>query len=156
LARQRHRTRLPPLQLILSRVIGKKSAIHRSQLLAQRFSFAQHRHLRRKEIEMKKVAVLLATAGIVFTTPAFGGEITGNGKPIDIHARTECAYSGYNDQDGDPRDPGWISQNYGQNVRLTPLDPSTLDPTNAAGAFFVPIPGFACNPNRYHDLHADG
>ena len=97
--------------------------------------------------------VLIAAAAIASSAPAASGEITGNGKDIEIHARTECAYSGYNDQDGDPRDPGWISQNYGQNVRLTPLDPSQVDPN--ADAFFVPIPGFACNPNRYHDLHAD-
>lgn len=102
---------------------------------------------------LKLRTVVIAAAACVVGSPAIAGEITGNGKVIEINARTECAYSGYNDLDGDPRDPGWISQNYGQNVRLTPLDPSTLDPTNEAGAFFVPIPGFACNPNRYHDLH---
>ena len=99
-------------------------------------------------------AVALAAAATL-ATPAVAGEITGNGTPIDVNGRSECAYSGYNDQDGDPRDPGWISQSYGQNVRLTPLDPSLLDPTNEAGAFFVPIPGFACNPNRWTDLHAE-
>ena len=99
-----------------------------------------------------KLMITVAAASLA-SSPVVAGEITGNGKTIDINARTECAYSGFNDQDGDPRDPGWISQNYGQNVRLTPLDPSTVDPRNEAGAFFVPIPGFACNPNRYHDLH---
>ena len=94
----------------------------------------------------------LMTAVLATGTAAFAGEITGNGRDIEINARSECAYSGYNDQDGDPRDPGWISQSYGQNVRLTPLDPSTLDPN--ADAPFVPIPGFACNPNRGRDLHA--
>lgn len=87
------------------------------------------------------------------STSAIAGEITGSGKPIEINGRSECAFSGYNDLDGDPRDPGWISQSYGQNVRLTPLDPSTLDPTNADGDPFVPIPGWACNPNRGRDLH---
>jgi hypothetical protein len=76
-----------------------------------------------------------------------------SGKDIDVNGRSECAFSGYNDLDGDPRDPGWISQNYGQNVRLTPLDPSTVDPNSDAP--FVPIPGAACNPNRGRDLHAE-
>lgn len=94
---------------------------------------------------------LIAAAAAATATPAIAGEITGNGKPIDVNGRSECAFSGYNDLDGDPRDPGWISQNYGQNVRLTPLDPSMQDPN--ADAPFVPIPGFACNPNRGRDLH---
>ena len=92
----------------------------------------------------------IALASACLAAPAFGGEITGNGKEIDINGRSECAFSGYNDQDGDPRDPGWISQSYGQNVRLTPLDPSSLDPN---APFFQPIPGWACNPNRGRDLN---
>ena len=96
-------------------------------------------------MSFKKLA--LATALIAIAYPAQAGEITGNGKDIEVNGRSECAYSGYNDQDGDPRDPGWISQSYGQNVRLTDLDPSTLDPNS--DAFFVPIPGFACNPNKW-------
>lgn len=99
-------------------------------------------------------AITLFTA-LSIATPAAAGEITGNDKPIDVNGRSECAFSGQNDLDGDPRDPGFRSQSYGQNVRLTPLDPSTLDPTNAAGAPFVPIPGWACNPNRGRDLHDD-
>ncbi|HET9811517.1 MAG TPA: hypothetical protein VFP53_07455 [Sphingomicrobium sp.] len=102
----------------------------------------------------KKLTALFTAAALAATTPAFAGEVTGSGKVIDIHARTECAYSGYNDLDGDPRDPGFIAQSYGQNVRLLGIDPSMFDP-NDPDAFFVPIPGFACNPNRYHDLHAD-
>lgn len=101
---------------------------------------------------MSKILVLgVLTVAVVAATPSSAGEITGNGKDITVNGRSECAFSGYNDLDGDPRDPGWISQNYGQNVRLTDLDPSTLDPN--ADAFFVPIPGFACNPNRGRDLH---
>jgi hypothetical protein len=93
----------------------------------------------------------LATALTAMAYPAQAGEITGNGKPIEINGRSECAFSGYNDLDGDPRDPGFRTQSYGQNVRLTPLDPSTLDPN--ADVPFVPIPGFACNPNRGRDLN---
>ncbi len=102
---------------------------------------------------LKLHTALIAAAAISCATAAMAGEITGNGKDIDVNGRSECAFSGYNDLDGDPRDPGWISQSYGQNVRLTPLDPSTLDPN--ADAPFVPIPGFACNPNRGRDLHGD-
>lgn len=97
---------------------------------------------------------LLAAALVAAAYPAQAGEITGSGKPIEINARSECAYSGYNDNDGDPRDPGWISQSYGQNVRLTPLEPSTQDPNGTFPPFQI-IPGFACNPNRWTDLHAD-
>ena len=100
---------------------------------------------------MSNFRFLIAAAAALATTPAIAGEITGNGEEIEVRARTECAYSGLNDNDGDPRDPGGFTQSYGQNVRLTPLSPSNVDPT--ADLPFVPIPGFACNPNRYHDLH---
>ena len=102
---------------------------------------------------LKLHIALIGAAALTSATAALAGEITGNGEAIDVNGRSECAFSGYNDLDGDPRDPGWRSQSYGQNVRLTPLDPSTLDPN--ADAPFVPIPGFACNPNRCRDLHDD-
>ena len=95
---------------------------------------------------------LFAAAALAAVAPAIAGEITGNDTPIDIHGRSECAFSGQNDLDGDPRDPGFRTQSYGQNVRLTPLDPSNLDPN---APFFQPIPGWACNPNRGRDLHAE-
>ncbi len=98
----------------------------------------------------RTIIVFAATLGMS-STVAIAGEITGNGKDIEVKGRSECAFSGFNDQDGDPRDPGWISQNYGQNVRIFGLDPSQFDPN--ADAEFVPIPGFACNPNRGRDLH---
>lgn len=98
------------------------------------------------------VAAVLAVT-FLYAAPAIAGEITGNGKYLDVNGRSECAFSGLNDLDGDPRDPGFRTQSYGQNVRLTPLDPSTLDPN--ADAPFVPIPGFACNPNRGRDLHSE-
>ena len=104
-----------------------------------------------QKVKTAAVAVLMLAS----STPALGGEVTGSGKVIDINGRSECAFSGLNDNDEDPRDPGGHAQSYGQNVRLTPLDPSTLDPRNSEGAFFVPIPGWACNPNRGNDLHDD-
>jgi hypothetical protein len=93
---------------------------------------------------------LVAAAAIAAATPASAGEITGNGKDIDINARSECAFSGLNDLDGDPRDPGAHTQNYGTLVSLGIVNPQYLDPN--ADAPFVPIPGFACNPNRGRDL----
>jgi hypothetical protein len=89
---------------------------------------------------------------MVATAPATAGEVTGNGKPIDINSRSECAYSGQNDLDGDPRDPGARTQNYGQLVSRGIVDPQELDPN---AGFFQLIPGFACNPNRGRDLHDD-
>ncbi len=101
---------------------------------------------------MSRVHLIIVAAVLSLPVPVSAGEVTGNGKDIDIHARSECAYSGLNDHDGDPRDPGFRTQSYGQNVRLTPLDPSNLDPN---APFFQPIPGWACNPNRGRDLHDD-
>lgn len=91
-------------------------------------------------------------ATFALTAPVSAGEITGNGKLKDIHARSECAFSGLNDHDGDPRDPGAHTQNYGTLVRLGIFDPQDADPT-APG--FPPIPGYSCNPNRGNDLHND-
>lgn len=104
---------------------------------------------------MSKLVVAAAGAMMLGAAPALAGEVTGSGKVIDINGRSECAYSGLNDNDDDPRDPGGHAQSYGQNVRLTGLDPSQQDPRNEAGAPFVPIPGYACNPNRGRDLHDD-
>jgi len=99
----------------------------------------------------------LIAAAVTTAAPAIAGEITGNGTPIDIHARSECAFSGQNDTpDGDPAhgDPGGIFQSYGQYVgEFDIFDPSEADPRTPG---FPPIPGFSCNPNRREDLHAGG
>ena len=100
-------------------------------------------------INFRKFAVAAALAAVAY--PAHAGELTGNDKYLDMNGRSECSFSGQNDLDGDPRDPGFKTQSYGQNVRLTPLNPADQDPT--ADLPFVPIPGFACNPNRGRDLH---
>ena len=104
---------------------------------------------------LKRTSTIVAFSALTLAAPAIAGEVTGSGKEIDINGRSECAFSGLNDNDGDPRDPGGRAQSYGQNVRLTPLNPSQQDPRNTAGAPFVPIPGWACNPNRGNDLHDD-
>lgn len=97
--------------------------------------------------------VALAGALVLGPAPTFAGEVTGNGDPIDIHARSECAFSGQNDNVPDPRDPGGRTQSYGTLVgQFGLINPQNLDPN---AEFFQPIPGFACNPNRWHDLHAE-
>jgi len=57
---------------------------------------------------MKKSLVLLASAALLASSPAFGGEITGNGKAAQgaANASSECAYSGRNDTPWDPM--GWV------------------------------------------------
>jgi hypothetical protein len=100
---------------------------------------------------MFKVSISLILA-IAVAAPAIAGEVTGSGKDIDIRARSECAYSGLNDNAPNTPDPGGFTQSYGTNVgQFGIINPQDLDPN--ADVPFVPIPGFACNPNRYHDLH---
>ncbi len=48
---------------------------------------------------MKKLVIILASAALLVGSPAFGGEVTGNGGTAQgaSHASSECAYSGRND-----------------------------------------------------------
>jgi len=97
--------------------------------------------------------VMVALVAAAFSTPTLAGEVTGNGDPIDINARSECAFSGLNDNVPDPRDPGGLTQSYGTLVgQFGLINPQNLDPN---APFFQPIPGWACNPNRGRDLHGD-
>ena len=87
----------------------------------------------------------------MFAMPTQAGEVTGTGEAIEINARSECAFSGLNDNIPDPRDPGGRTQNYGTLVgQFGLINPQNLDPN---APFFQPIPGYACNPNRGRDLH---
>lgn len=89
----------------------------------------------------KMLGVAIGATMLVGTSAgaAFAGEVTGNGEPIEVHGRSECAYSGLDDVDEDenPEDPDTDdfgrTQNLGQIVRY-------------AG----PIGGasFGCNPNN--------
>ena len=97
-------------------------------------------------------AALAATAA----TPAAAGEITGNGKDIDINSRSICAFSGRNDtpegqfSSGHPEyDPGGVAQSFGYFGGYWDLwDAQDLDPHVVFRS-----PGFACNPNRGPDLN---
>lgn len=102
---------------------------------------------------MSSLRILILAAGAcAVAAPAIAGEITGNGKSLEINARSECVYSGLNDHDGDPRDPGEHTQSYGTLVSIGWVNPQDADPN---ADFFQPIPGYACNPNRGRDLHAE-
>jgi hypothetical protein len=95
-------------------------------------------------------------AAMLAAAPATAGEITGNGKEITRHAKSDCAFSGYNDSpDGlwlpiGPGgalvqvDPGGRTQSYGSFLSSgflsSPSDPSGRD---AMGGF----PGVSCNPS---------
>jgi hypothetical protein len=60
-----------------------------------------------------RASVIAALAVLAFgfgSTPAFAGEVTGNGKVLPVNANSDCAYSGLED---DPLDPG-VTQNWGQ------------------------------------------
>ena len=105
-------------------------------------------------LRLKKLAVAYALVAVAY--PAQAGEITGNGKDIEINARSECAFSGINDTpQGGGMDPGGKVQSYGYLVGHWDLiNPNEWDP-NASFPPFQRIPGFACNPNRWTDLHAD-
>lgn len=52
---------------------------------------------------------LVAAAAGLGATPAFAGEVNGNGDPITVNARSDCAYSGLEDS---PVQPG-TTQNWG-------------------------------------------
>ena len=101
-----------------------------------------------------KLGIVVSAAAFA-VSPAIAGEVTGNGKPIDINGRSICAFSGQNDTpQGAGQDPGGRFQSYGQLVGYWDLiDPQDFDPN---ASYFQPIPGFACNPNRGEDLHAGG
>ena len=95
--------------------------------------------------------ITMAVALAAMAIPVQAGEVTGSGKPIEVNARSECAYSGLNDNTPDPRDPGGFTQSYGTNVgQFDLIDPSDYDPN---APFFQPLPGWAYNPNRGRDLH---
>ena len=99
-------------------------------------------------------AALLAAATMSGT--AIAGEITGNGTPIDVNARSECAFSGQNDTPlGDPRDPGGQVQSYGYLVGHWGLvdpqgtgTPMAKDSSGSRVTPATPIAGMTCTPNK--------
>ena len=78
-----------------------------------------------------------AVAGATLSAgPAFAGEITGTGQPTagPAHAKSECVFSGLNDNPNEAFPFGGTAQSFGRLV-------AQLGPMGG-------IPGFACNPTR--------
>jgi hypothetical protein len=105
---------------------------------------------------IRKGAAFGALAAAMFAMPATAGEITGNGKGIDINGRSLCAYSGINDTPNGlvlpigpggslvVIDPGGDIQSYGYFKSHTDgFLPSPSDP-DARDVFA--FPGVGCNP----------
>jgi hypothetical protein len=90
--------------------------------------------MRRMILSLLAAALTLVLAASV----ASAGEITGNGKPLEVNGRSECAFSGLDEPDpvdGDADDALFgRTQSWGQ-------IPSAI----RAG---FPHPGVACNPVR--------
>jgi hypothetical protein len=90
---------------------------------------------------MRRVMLSLLAAALALTmsaTVALAGEITGNGTLLEIHGRSECAFSGLDEPDpvdGDADDALFgRTQSWGQ-----------IPAAIRAG---FPHPGVACNPVR--------
>lgn len=93
----------------------------------------------------KRIAVALCSIAALGLTggSAFAGEITGNGNWIagseaaPLHGKSECAFSGQNDEFHLFPNQGWPrTQSWGQEIRgAAPV----------VGGH-VGVPGFACNP----------
>jgi hypothetical protein len=95
-------------------------------------------------MRLNRLGLVIGTASILClsATVAFAGEITGNGKSLKnpdgtLNGKSACAFSGREDNPGDPLFRGEIAQSWGQ---ITKAVRDTLP------AFLHP--GVACNPER--------
>jgi hypothetical protein len=93
----------------------------------------------------KKLAgVVISAAWVIGTHSAVAGEITGNGKWIagspdaPLKGKSECAYSGRQDDPGEEPFRGLIAQSWGQ------IPKAIRDALTAIGM----NPGIACNPQK--------
>jgi hypothetical protein len=95
-------------------------------------------------MKKKLAAVLVGAAWIIGTNAAVAGEITGNGKWIagspdaPLKGKSECAYSGQQDDPGEPPFRGLIAQSWGQ------IPKAIRDIITAMGG----SPGTSCNPTK--------
>ena len=95
---------------------------------------------------MRRKRLAAAACGVALlglsAAPAFGGEITGSGNWIagseeaPLKGKSECAYSGLNDENVLGDESAARSQSWGASVARFAK--------GAAGG----VPGFACNPQR--------
>jgi hypothetical protein len=100
--------------------------------------------MKRESAGMGRVGFVLCVASILSlgSSTAFAGEITGNGKSLKnddgtLNGKSECAFSGREDEPGDPLFKGLIAQSWGQ------LTAEWKQILTAAGLH----PGMACNPS---------
>lgn len=91
----------------------------------------------------KRLAGCLASILCLIAGAATAGEITGNGKPITVHGKSECAYSGQ--QDDPVEDEGFFRgdrvQSWGQ------IPKAARDFLRSIGVY----PGRSCNPKKADD-----
>lgn len=92
---------------------------------------------------------LIALLAVVGANAAFAGEITGNGRLLDVNGHSACAFSGQQDLQ-------WYTTDADTTLRT---DPTRGDPSHAQSWGQIPKavrdsfpaflhPGIACNPTR--------
>jgi hypothetical protein len=91
----------------------------------------------------------MALIALISASTAFAGEITGNGRLLDVHGKSSCAFSGQEDRQ-------WYTTDADTTLRT---DPTRGDPSHAQSWGQIPKavrdsfpaflhPGIACNPTR--------
>jgi hypothetical protein len=93
-------------------------------------------------IKVATFTSLVAVGMLAVTGAALAGEITGNGKSLKnpdgtLNGKSACAFSGREDNPGDPLFRGEIAQSWGQIAKSI---------RDSLPAFLHP--GVACNPQR--------
>ena len=87
----------------------------------------------------KRLGIAVSVTAVVLSLSAgaaFAGEVNGSGTKDDFsQGRSECKFSGLNDNPADPFPFGGRVQSYGYTVVRNGLKA------------FAPSPGVACNPN---------
>lgn len=84
------------------------------------------------------IGLCAAAAVAIGAGPAQAGEVTGNGEPITVNARSLCAFSGLEDE---PLDPGTV-QNWGHTKKAFGL-------TGGANSVQTPFGEEGCNAHLY-------
>jgi hypothetical protein len=97
-----------------------------------------------KSTTKRLAGMIICAAWVLGANTALAGEITGNGKWIagspeaPLNGKSECAFSGQQDDPGEPPFRGLIAQSWGQ------IPKAIRDILTAAGL----NPGISCNPTK--------
>src|SRR5688572_4181726 len=95
-------------------------------------------------MKAKLAGLLVCAAWVIGTNATVAGEITGNGKWIagspdaPLKGKSECAFSGQQDDPGEPPFRGLIAQSWGQ------IPKAVRDVLTGIGL----NPGISCNPTK--------